>query len=101
MYKTQRKEVLEARPYGTKFAQDIGAVANSNWEAGAQMAVLIGSLALQTLLVSVAVTEHQPGSDSGKEFLKNCYDAIVKDALERWDEEDLKAHFGNKNGRSS
>lgn len=97
MYKTAPKEVIECRPYGIKFAEEIGQLANRKFgKLGAQRAALIGSLALQTILVSIAVDVHPPGSEAGEKFLMDMFEALKQDLTERWHAEDLKVWFGKK-----
>lgn len=90
MYKTAPKEVLEARPPAIRFAKEIGEFANKKWKNGAQMAGVIASITLQNIMVSMVITKHEPGSPEGEKMLSDFYDAVKRDATERWHEEDLK-----------
>lgn len=101
MYKTQPGIVLEARPYGIKFAQEIAEIANRKGPEGAvQFGALIAALVLQNIITSVLTEKYEPGSAEGEAALREMYDSVLKDALDRWQAPDLKKWFThNKKGQ--
>lgn len=100
LYDNAPKEVLEARPYGIKFASEIVSLSNSIFKikAGA-MAGLIAALTLQNIITSITISLHPPGSKEGEAFIKLLYENAIRDAIERWHKPDLK-HFYSKKGKS-
>jgi hypothetical protein len=96
MYATAPQAVLEARPAAIRFAKEIGELANKKWKNGSQMAGMIAHLVLQNIVMSIAVTLHDPGSKEGMDFINDMYDGCKRDAAERWNAPDLKHHFKHK-----
>lgn len=97
MYDSAPQAILEARPAAIRFAKEIGAFANKKWKNGGQMAAIIAHLALQNILISIAVQAHEPGSEEGLKLIDDFYEGCKKDALERWHADDLKHHRKMKN----
>lgn len=83
--------LAEARAYGTKLAQDIAVEANKKIaDERAAFAGTCASMALQTIVTSMVITEFEPGSPEGEAAIRKTYDAVVRDAVERWHKSDLK-----------
>lgn len=89
----QPKIVLEARPMALRFAREINMAAKSKWDRSAEMAIMVASLALQTLVLATIIKLFKPGSLNGVEFLDRFYDGARRDAIEHWNAQDLKDHF--------
>lgn len=89
-------EVLEAKPAGKRFANEIGAFASRKWKNGAVMATTIAGITFQNVLMSMMTLIYKPGSEEGREFIGKFYDAAKNDAQNHWNEKDLKQHFGGK-----
>ena len=83
--------IFEARLQSTKMVQEIVEVANKKPgnETGMYGALTAG-LVFQTMTTYTVSNKHKPGSDSGKELIKKFYAEALKDALERWDKDDIK-----------
>lgn len=82
---------MEARPFSVKVAQFIAAEANT--KTPAEVCAFAGSaatMALQTIVISLMVSQFEPGSKPGEDYLKVVYEAALKDATERWHKSDLK-----------
>lgn len=86
----QPKEVLEARPYATKYAQIIGATANKSFpNNGAHMACMIGTITMQNIIISAILNNHTGGSSEGVAVIERLYDAAKQDAVQRFKAFDL------------
>ena len=88
----QIKEVIEARPGGIRFAREIGNLCNKKWPGkGGTMAGLMASLTLQNIVISLLIQmKLDPGSAEGLNVIETFYDAVKRDARDRWNEMDLK-----------
>lgn len=90
--KSAPKQVLEARPHATKVALDIGKIGNT-FPDGGVMAGLIACLAMQNVMLSIVMANHQPGSQSGVDMIETLWDNAKRDAIDRWHQDDLKKYM--------
>lgn len=91
VYKTAPKEVILARPAAIDFSHKVNNYCNENFgDNGGTMALLVASLVFQNLLISATIDIEEPGSQTGIDKITAMYNSAIKDAVERWQDNDLK-----------
>ena len=88
----------EARLFAVPLTQQIAAKANT--KAPDEIGTFAGTcatLVAQTMLITLVIHHHEPGTAEGEKMLRSFYDSAVKDAVARWHKSDLKDH--KKRGR--
>lgn len=92
----QPKIIEDARPLATSIAQTLIQTADAAHREHPQgeFCCVLAHLVYQNIAVNAALTVAEPGSAHGEKIIRDMFENSMKDTIEYWKSDYLKAHFG-------